>query len=213
MEMSLREELTKSLKTCELTGKNYVPFDVIEKTITYDRVKNELPRGTLTWCGNCRLYSSFPQARRIIAILVFACKLEALQSLLDNGLTDDDLPLRYQSGVGPVSGKRGNRPFASFKRGKFPDLADLFLENQWKVWIPDLNRLLAGHLEPSLLELECAFPFLSCDLVYKASHAVYIYKALVPPPHQTVVPPCVSLFFEPPTFRQMPRYGTDKPNV
>ena len=174
--MSLRDELKRAKQECLLTRREYIRSDFIREVLTIERVKEELPNTWGRWllpCWDWDLQDKVQQARKIIAILILLGKSEAIDDLLAEGLTDDDLPLRKKDDK--VISQCGKKAFTSFKtcRGS-KELREMFLEAQWIVFAPTLDFEPGRSVDIDLHPLS-VLPF-DCDEPTTAGYSV-VYKA------------------------------------
>jgi hypothetical protein len=134
---------------CPITGKPFIAnLDTLLQQITWQVVKKELPSTfSRQWlpCWDYNLENKIQGARKVIIILMLMAKIEAIENLLLEGLTDGDLPLSEYGAN--LQSRCKKKIFAALKPGG----VSLFLEKQWMVVEPafELNAPTASNLRLS----------------------------------------------------------------
>ncbi|EFX01653.1 protein kinase domain containing protein [Grosmannia clavigera kw1407] len=149
---------------CKLTKNKYITRDCINKTVTAERIKAELPD---IWDDS--LVTKIERSKKLISILVKIDKIREIKTLLGNGLTDDDLPLDHR-----------HPKMSSCFKGWTPVGYNLFLEMQWRVLAPVLDF---NTDKPTDIKLQrgCGLPF-HCEKGIKTQSNI-VYKATLQPGH------------------------------
>ncbi|KAI1173821.1 kinase-like domain-containing protein [Nemania sp. FL0916] len=179
--MTLRKDLRDAREECLITKRQRIRPDSIHKIITAESIKGELRSST--WIG--RLFSSrgltledkVQRASKIIAILALIDKSGCIDTLLNDGLTDDHLPLVEDGNC--LRSQCGERSFESFDpRHGDKHLAEMFLEHQWDVWVPILN-FEPGVLTQISLHSSSSLPF-DCEEIATTGYSA-VYKGTLWP--------------------------------
>ncbi|KAI8711168.1 Protein kinase domain-containing protein [Fusarium sp. LHS14.1] len=167
LEMPRPPSLDSQLRTVssDLDAKEFVTLDVLEKVITKPNVASELGRTnsllarTLSNIARSDVSSRITaQARKIFAILVLLDRTAAIQGLLDEGLTDEHLPLsRSPDHEALVSWDGVEFPFTGWK----PASVNLFVKQQWPFLAPILDT--TGQLIN--VNQESPLPFTKTDII------------------------------------------------
>jgi hypothetical protein len=179
--LELYEQLHDSRDEDWLNGRRkYIPASAIDDFITKDSIKAELVRKSgnpinLSGCLAEKVMNR--KAKRMFAILLYLKEPRDIKRLLNDGFTDEDLPL-----VKHTEGLRSSLdPKKIFHLPKNWDrqTVDEFLEKQWMLLAP----VFINYGEHMVLDPECPLPFSEIDeRIY--SHSSVIYKAKIHPSHQ-----------------------------
>lgn len=214
---SLYDALHKVVLSCQcpVTGNHYIPSETIHENITWPVVKELLP---LTYarrflpCWDYNLVSKIQGARKVIAILLLISHSNAIESLLFEELTDEDLPLSQNANGAYLLSLGSEKIFRAFKTWE-PGARAMFLEKQWMVLEPKL-RLDATPPVNIQLDTHSALKlaFDSCVKVTKTEDSTtHVYKGVLRPEHQhglnnsgDVGPVCVAVkkFVDKAAFKQ-----------
>jgi hypothetical protein len=180
--MSLRFPLTNATVTCSLTNNKYIPWGVIRETVTPDAVAERLPASWRQWLfqpfrgGAAR--DNIQRARKVIAVLVLISRYDAIESLLADGIVDEDLPLSKE---GDRIVSQSGKIFKAFQTCEKPqDFTEMFFENQSSVLAPVLE-FIPGHVIDIRLHPSCALPF-TCKLI-ESTNFSEVYDAVLQPSH------------------------------
>ncbi len=180
--MTLRKELKDARERCCLTKRKHIRPDIIRAIITAESVKDELPRTWARWlfpCWDWELEDKVQRASKVIAILVLLGRYDSIDALLQDGLTDDHLPLVKDGNC--LRSQCGKKSFDSFNKCRdYTDLADMFLKTQWVVWAPILD-FKAGDLTPIRLQPSATLPF-DYEEVAETTYST-VYKGTLWPSH------------------------------
>jgi hypothetical protein len=161
--MSLYDELDDSLAECPLSHNKFLPLNILNDVITVEKVRANTGANTgsavkthTSSSNHSRAEDVVREAKRVFAILVLIGCENAIENLLLEGLTDEQLPLSRR-GSGPdrnvLSGAVGNKKFETFRGWKQANV-DHFLEKQWRVQAPVFDTT-GSHF---ILHRECALP-------------------------------------------------------
>jgi hypothetical protein len=179
---SLSRDLMVSVSPID--GKKFVPLDILENIINKQTVKVALGITDGIWAKvRLRKPSDLPdrvtkQAKRIFAALVLMEKIPAIQRLLDEGLTDEHLPLSRDPGHEALLSRDHVTEFP-FERWTDTSVID-FLENrQWLFLAPILDT--NGHLIE--VDQECALPFTESSVEGSGAAGV-VHRAKIHWAHQ-----------------------------
>lgn len=182
---ALLSSLKDSLQYSSIVSQEFLPVSNLNDLITKEKVQNELPT---TLMG--RLFSdSLPSkisinARRIFAVLVIIGEPQAIRKLVDDGLTDEDLPLArptHDKHSGTLESK-GRQEVKSFKDWKNEAKVDMFLEKQWLFLAPKLD--VTGTSTVFQVHSRCPLPFLRATEL-RGEHSNVVYKSELHAAHQT----------------------------
>lgn len=183
---SLYDQLDQSLLTCQLEARltQFLPADELDK-ITHDHIRAELP-----WKIQL-LYPSLPnrvalQAPGVFSVLVLIEEPAAIEQLINEGITDEDLPLcrngdNYQdSEYNVLASVGGNKRFpSSMSWGKGSGVRN-FLEKQWLVQSPIFDKP-GSHF---VLDKDCPLPLTECRTEQARGGMGVVHKAKIHPAHQ-----------------------------
>ncbi|KAK7189535.1 hypothetical protein DPSP01_001529 [Paraphaeosphaeria sporulosa] len=184
---SLFARLRKAQVGCTLNGEQeFLPLDVLEKEITEDNVRGALSRNSSVATAALRFLrlandDQLPRrvvekAKKVFAILVYIGEPDAIKSLLDDGLTDDQLPLHLDDEGNTLVSQSG-RVFKSSATVDEQRVA-AFVEKQWLVLAPLLDDQ-GLHNE---LDRRCPLPFERADQTGHISTRA-VYKTKLHPAH------------------------------
>jgi serine/threonine protein kinase len=199
---SLFARLRKAQVGCTLNGEQkFLPLDILEREITEDNVRGTLSKDsgfTATALKFLHLSNDnqlpgrvVDRARRVFAILVLIGEADAIKPLLDDGLTDDQLPLRLDDeGSTPIS--RSGLALNSFAMMSEQRVID-FVDKQWTVLAPVFDAS-GQHAE---LDRRCPLPFEDTEQTGHESTRA-IYKTKLHPAH----------YFGPNLFESMDHVAT-----
>jgi hypothetical protein len=167
-----------------IDGKSFVPLDFLESVISKQNVKLALGTTDGIWTRvGLRKPSDLPdrvtkEAKRIFAALVLMDKVEAIEGLLDEGLTDEHLPLSRDSGHEALLSRDRVTEFP-FVRWRHASVIDFLRHKQWLFLAPVLKT------NGQLIELdeECALPFTESSV---EGHGVagIVHRAKIHQAHQ-----------------------------
>lgn len=159
-----------------------MPLDALERLVNKKTVKTELgiKEGVIanwTKCGKSAelLNTVTKQAKRVFATLVLIDKADAIYGLLEEGLTDEHLPLVRDQDYPHLSSRDRETifPFAGFRHASLMN----FIHTQWLFLAPVLNT--TGQLIK--VNRECALPFTESDIIGNGAagvvHWAKIHKA------------------------------------
>jgi len=187
--------LSKGRRKCGITNELYLLPGLIEHVITVKTTKAMLPtpqqqswtipRVISRWWGDSNhsseLDDAILRARKVIAILVCIEKLDAVPELLNDGITDQDLPLvrKEPREECHFTCHCGKKQFLSFETWSHQAL-DRFQQSQRLALAPDVE-ISFDTTEPVLdipLHPGCGLPF-SCEQVSGGIQNGYsdVYKA------------------------------------
>ncbi|CZR68612.1 uncharacterized protein PAC_18511 [Phialocephala subalpina] len=185
--LSLYEELNERICICPITGNKYISnLETLPETVTWPTVKKLLASSFVRrWLPgrDKNLKTKIQGARKVIAILVLIGRSNAIERLLPEDLTDEDLPLSL-NGTYLQSHSR-QKIFLSFSTWE-PGAVGMFLEKQWVILEPPL-KLDATTPVDLQLHSRCALSlaFYSCVEVTKTiSRPAHVYKGTLKPGFQ-----------------------------
>lgn len=187
---SLYTQLNRSLRPCLLETQfpKFLPADKLDG-ITLENIQAELPWTT-------RIFSPYlahkvaSEAKRVFCILVLLDKPVAVERLINEGITDDDLPLcrnsedASESEYNVLASVGGNKRFPSSASWGKGMQVEHFLEKQWVVQSPILEKR-GSHF---VLDVECALPLIECDTEQARGGMGVVHKARIHPAHQRLFP-------------------------
>jgi hypothetical protein len=171
---SLQSVITGALKPSAWDSKDFMPINKFDQLITKEQIESAY---------NVQLGTAFSDSRKVIAILIWIDKLDALEALRCEGLTDEHLPVTFDHGQKSlVSGERKFRSLSGREKDFYQ-----FSTAQWLFMSPVLGQT---GLEP--VHQFCPLP-----IIYKGEsrgvgsygvvHDIKVHHA-----HLTAGPPQVS---------------------
>jgi hypothetical protein len=170
------------LRPSGIDGKAFVPFDFLEEAINNESVKDTLGMTGGT-CIKARKPSDLPDritkdAKRIFAALVLMDRVDAIESLLDEGLTDEHLPLSRDPKYDAVLSRDGETTFQFGGLGR-PTITEFIKRKQWLFLAPILET------NGDLIEVdqECALPFTESEVIGNGQAGV-VHRAKIYQAHQ-----------------------------
>ncbi|EXF86394.1 serine/threonine protein kinase [Colletotrichum fioriniae PJ7] len=182
---ALLSNLKNSLQYSSVVSQQFLPVSSLNHLITKETVQNELPKSLMTRLFSDSLPSKISMnARRLFAILVMIGEPQAIRKLVDDGLTDDDLPLArptHDKHSGTLESKR-RLEVRSFKDWKNEAKVDMFLEKQWLFFAPKLD--VTGSPTVFQVDSKCPLPFLRATEL-RGEHTNVVYKSELHAAHQT----------------------------
>lgn len=120
---------------CAITGREWLPLDVLDQHITDKSVQACTTLGN-SLCGRYDAEDIVKRSKKAFAILVLSNCQDILEDLLlREGLTDDQLPLEQRTTDGVLVNMKSGKEFPAFSKVG-PLAIDLFLERQWRVLAP-----------------------------------------------------------------------------
>ena len=186
VEPPLRKRLKAKYHKSRFSEQQFLPLDIVDEQITEDAIKAELSRKTPDRFRNRTLFSQVvEQAKKVFAVLVIIGEAQAIEALLQEGITDKHLPLsrRGDDENDDVLVSHDGKAFPSFSQWEDDIRVDEFLDKQWIVQAP--------VLEYSSDELKFsnkhAMPFLAA---IKVTHTRFssVWKTNIHPAHQRGFP-------------------------
>lgn len=185
---SLKSELKAGTIICPLRGKKFLPLDVLDKKITADTVKTQLPmRIRLFHNGLCGQIAQ--EAKQIFAILVLMEESHSIRELWQEGLRDKHLPLKKRNGNDDVLVSETGDEFRSFRIWGYARIKT-FLKKQWRF----LSPVFKDMGSQIVLDSKCALPLLQKHEKVGHGQASTVYEAWLHPRHQIFA---VSIIFPP----------------
>lgn len=162
----LRTKLLRKVKRVFDTDENFIPAGDFEQVLTCRAIKAELQSHGLE-----DLYSFvYKRAKKIFAILLVICKLDALHDFVKEDLGDELLPVA-DSALESLSDERLQAAFSNWDL----DTRKQFSEVQWTVLVPVFSE--AEHLK---LDDNARLPFIETNTIASGSfgsvHRVEIHS-------------------------------------
>ncbi|KAK4164676.1 kinase-like domain-containing protein [Cladorrhinum sp. PSN259] len=194
---SIFHQLDNATVTSSINDERFLPLDQRDKIVTIDAITKTVQRPV---GGPAKLLSFIwpspsPQlpkqihqeAKNIFTILVLIGHISEIEGLLNDGLTDKDLPLsRKDNNTDILISKATGREFASFNKWNPPRVKQ-FLRDQWVVQAPVFEQ--AG--ETVHLEQDCPLPFISLsedgtiEKLNGGASDVWVHPAQIHPAHRS----------------------------
>lgn len=189
---TLYKQLKQLMRTCPLEGRlaKFIPADELDK-ITLAHIQAGLPRRR-RFFSSCISDKVAAEAKRTFCVLVLMEESAAMEQLINEGITDEDLPLcrngddSDDSEYNVLASMGGNKRFPSSMSWGEGDKVDNFLKKQWVVQAPIFDK-------PGLhfvLEPECALPLTECETKLAKGGMGVVHKAKLHPAHQHLFPVC-----------------------
>lgn len=182
--LSLQRLLEDGFLSSTIDDKTFVPLDFFERIINKQNVKAALGITDGAWAkARLRKPSDLPdrvvkQAKRIFAALVLMDKVAAIKGLLDEGFTDEHLPLSRDPDHDTLLSRDRATTF-SFVGWRRSSVADFVLHKQWLFLAPVLDT--KGQLIE--VDQECALPFTDSSVIGIGAAGV-VYWAKLHKAHQ-----------------------------
>jgi hypothetical protein len=181
MSLSFYQQLKKSLVKCPLGNQQFLPLSELDAKVTRDSISAQLSEDTR------QLLPSLPDevldhAKKIFAILVVIGEPRRIQDLVQEGLTDEHLPLSLREADNyNVLKSRNDQNFKSFASWDNEPRVEEFLDKQWLVQAPVLDPT-GRHID---LTEKCALPFLQSNKVATAADGLCsVHRGILHPAHQ-----------------------------
>ncbi|KAF1964818.1 kinase-like protein [Bimuria novae-zelandiae CBS 107.79] len=188
-EESLFQRLKRKQSTCSLNNNSqqmFLPLNIMRQEITEDNVRGALTKDTgLT--ATLKLLHLLPEdtlpqrvvdyATKVFTVLVIIGEPDAIRKILDEGLTDEHLPLRLaENEITLIS--HDEVEFRSFSETMSEQRISEFVEKQWTVLAPILDA--SG--EHTDLDRRCPLPF---EHTKQAGHGAsrLVHKSKLHPSH------------------------------
>lgn len=184
----LYKQLVGDSIQCPVDSKKFLPRNALETIISEENVKRVLCiKDGVSVKAKISKPSELPgivagQARGIFATLVLMDKINAIYGLLDEGLTDEHLPLarspKYPECDDLVSHDQSTTfPFEGWSAQSVDDFIDT---RQWRFLSPVLDT--TGQFIN--LNQECALPLLTSDCIGARGAAGIVLLSTLHPAHQ-----------------------------
>ncbi len=179
---SLSRQLSRGLRKSPIDDKYFAPLDLIEKTINEKNVKVALGFKDGIWGSLARLGRSSELAHRVatqaritFAALMLMDKVAAIHGLLDEGLTDESLPLSRDPDHDAFLSYDKKKTFA-FVGWNYVSVSDFIDHKQWLFLAPVLDT------NGQLIEIseECALPFTESGEIGNGAAGVVLWAQLHP---------------------------------
>ncbi|KXH32811.1 protein kinase [Colletotrichum simmondsii] len=174
---SLLSKLKGSIRRSYVDGQDFLPVSSLNDLITNEAVQNELPRRLMSRIFFDGLPSKISKnARRLFAILVMIGEPNAIRKLIDDGLTDDDLPFArptYDS-HGSILESKKQLQVESFRDWNNEAKVDMFVEKQWLFLAPKMD--ITGTPTVFQVDPKCPLPFLRANEL-RGEHSNIVYKS------------------------------------
>ncbi|KAG9228281.1 kinase-like domain-containing protein [Amylocarpus encephaloides] len=183
---SLFEQLEGRFISCNIDGKTFMPRGDLESIISKENVRAEMKiKDGVLVKARLRKPSDLPdrvagQAKRIFAALVVMDKVAAIEGLLDEGLTDEHLPLTHHPNPDHDAflSIDGSTVF-HFKNWGGPTVKEFIQIKQWLFVSPVLDT--TGQLIH--VNQNCALPFTESEFSGSGAAAV-VHRAKLHQAHQ-----------------------------
>jgi hypothetical protein len=166
-----------SIDNCE-----FVPLDYLERIISKENIKIELGIKDGA-CTNARKPSELPdritkEAKKIFGALVLMGKADKIEGLLDEGVTDEHLPLSRDPKYDAVLSRDGATSFQFGSLGRHT-ITEFIKRKQWLFLAPILDT------NGELIEVnyECALPFTDSEVEGHGAAGI-VYRAKIYEGHQ-----------------------------
>ncbi|KAH6706432.1 kinase-like domain-containing protein [Leptodontidium sp. MPI-SDFR-AT-0119] len=178
---SLFDQLEDGFISCPIDGKKFMPRDYLESIISKENVKGEMKiKDGVLVKAKLRKPSDLPErvasrAKRIFAALVVMDKVAAIEGLLDEGLTDEHLPLTHDPDPkhDAFLSIDGSTAF-HFANCGGPTVKEFIHNKQWLFVSPILDT--TGQLIQ--VDQNCALPFTESDFAGSGAAGVVHWAKL-----------------------------------
>lgn len=169
--------------TSALEDSAFIPYDVLDAIITILSITASLGlqnRLVAQYWSDQLPRRIHQEAKRLFTILVLIEKDAAIQELFSNGLTDKDLPLARKGNTDVLVSVVTQKEFACFESWS-PARVDAFLEKQWHVQAPVIERV-GQNL---VLDSSCPLPFIEKGEKIGGGNGVWVHQARIHPAHRS----------------------------
>jgi hypothetical protein len=192
--MALYRKLDERLVECRLDDESpdliFLPLSDMDEIITKDSIRAHLS-GHQHDAGLPD--KVFHEAKKVFTILTLIDQQFAIDDLVQDDLTDRDLPLSRKAVKGHkdynvlVSASR-NKSFGLFASWSGPTIARDFLDKQWVVQAPVLDSI-GKHI---VLEPKCPLPLIE-SFRRSAGGSGVVFQSKFHPAHQQIFKACIPL--------------------
>jgi hypothetical protein len=169
-----------SIDNCE-----FVPLDYLERIINKENIKIALgiKDGACTNCTNARRRSDLPdritsEAKKTFGALVLMGKADKIEDLLNEGLTDDHLPLSRDPEYEAILSRDGATSFPFDGLGR-QTITEFIKRKQWLFLAP----ILGTNGELIEINYECALPFTDSEVEGHGAAGI-VHRAKIYEGHQ-----------------------------
>jgi hypothetical protein len=182
---SLSEQLRARFAGSDIDSKQFVPLDHLDHVISEHNIKLELEatEGVWTKLVNLVMPSNVPKrvaekAKKIFAALVLMDRAAAIYGLLEEGLTDDHLPLHSVRNEKYLL-SRDNVTTFPFEGWRDAPVNDFIDHKQWLFLAPVL------HSDGQFIKVdeECALPFTKSTVIGSGGAGI-VHRATLHQRHQ-----------------------------
>ncbi|KAI5464980.1 kinase-like domain-containing protein [Mariannaea sp. PMI_226] len=176
--MSIYKKLMDRKVQCPLGRQYFVPLSALDELINKKNIKTLIPFPKLLFRQNLPA-KVMQRAQRLFTILVLISETDAICALMQEGLTDEHLPLslRSDNSYDRLMSRDGKKEFKSFGSWDEVRVTD-FLAKQWMVLAPVFSKS-SQHVE---VDTSCALSLVECKEIAKGHHA-FVYRASIHPAH------------------------------
>lgn len=180
--VELSSKLEEGILVSQIDDKCFLPLDFLGTVINKRNVELELKDLDIgkKWL---RESPELPgritgHAKKVFAALALMDKTGAIRSLLDEGLTDEYLPLSQHSGHEGLLSRNGEMHFP-FSRWRVASVNEFVRRKQWLFLAPVLDT--SGRLIK--VDPECPLPFVDSEIVDNGAAGI-VHRAKLHPAHQ-----------------------------
>lgn len=170
------------LRESDIDGKMFVPLDYLEKIFNKKSIEIELglTDGAYTKAKKPSdlLDRITKEAKKIFGALVLMGKANAIEDLLEEGLTDDHLPLSCDPKHDAILSRDGETLFQLGFLGR-QTITEFIKHKQWLFLAPILDT----NCELIEFDYECALPFTDSEIIGHGAVGI-VHRAKIYPGHQ-----------------------------
>jgi hypothetical protein len=187
------EDILHLLVDSPIDNKKFVPADSLERAVTIDRVISTFEVAGISPISRTRLAQIvIDKGKRTFATLVFTNKVCEIESLLNEGFTDNMLPVAYEAShdvwtvrsYQPDSDNtKADTTWTSFNLWTKSDIYT-FCERQWMFLAP----VFRGDQFRYFLHRDIILPFMWASDKRKQSSFSTVYQAKIHISHQKALP-------------------------
>jgi len=179
---SLYEQLDDEIRESSIDNREFVRLDYLERVINKENIKIELKIKDGA-CTNARKSSDLPdriikKAKKTFGALVLMEKADKIEGLLDEGLTDDHLPLSRHPKYDALLSRDGKTSFQFGCLGRHT-ITDFIKRKQWLFLAPILDT----NGELIKVSYECALPFTDSEVEGHGAAGI-VYRGKIYEGHQ-----------------------------
>lgn len=181
---SLYRTLRDGCKECFITQREWLPLDVLDNCITPQKIRDCTALEDYL-CADYDVKEIIKNSKRVFAVLVLSdCHSITEEVLLEEQLTDGDLPLTKAGDDGCLKSTKNGKYFHAFAKLGHDAKVDAFLREQWLVMCPVFGDTNVDPEDRSvrILHGSCPLPFGLVEHL-TSTNTSHVYKCELHPAH------------------------------